>query len=791
VRSSIYLEIKHTLRVLTRSLSYSIPAVCALAIGVGANTAVYSIVHSILLRPLPYHDADNLVQIVRQDGNSEFKVSTSDFEALKHEQDVWDDIALYQRWYVSFTGSAGPEMLRSANISTNFLDLFKVPPALGRTFYADEGQAGREAVAIISDSIWRKRFAADPSVIGRQFLFGAKSYTLVGIAPAGFSFPDTDVWFPITTWQGLTDGDKEIVARLKTRGRLREAQSAAEVVTTRLARHEARRVRTKLKVISLQEYINREVRPLTFLLFATSGFVLLLACTNVSLALISRGIEKGGEIAIRQALGAKARHVVQHVLTESVVIGLLGGALGTMIAWGGFTIFRALLDTSQNAMGPTGLDHQALGFALSISLLAGIIAGLIPAALAAKREIINRIAQLGSYVRPITSKLRIRDVILVFQISAALLLLICTGLMLRSTWALSRVDVGFDFHSALAMWTAPPQSYNQNQVKLFYQQAMEGVRTLPGISEVGITSNGLLFGMHAGIGVLPGSNSAGPTQWVEVRSVSPGLFHAAGMRLVQGRYFDDSDADISSPGQLVVDDTFAQRFWPGQNPVGNIITIPGKPATEWQVIGVVKGTRDISLREEPVPTIYRDYRHDPPHSMCLVIRTTLEPHGYARAIRDRILETDSNAPPSTAITLEELQSEPLRTLQIGSMLLGVFAAMALTLAAIGIYGAVSYTVVQRTHEIGVRIALGANRPMILRLVLGHAVKISLFGLGFGALGTFLLTSVLSGTISYLPHTDMWSYAIGSLVLAAAALTAAYVPARKAAQADPVACLRQE
>lgn len=791
MRSSVYLEIKHTSRVLTRSLSYSIPAVCALAIGVGANIAVYSIVRSILLRPLPYHDAVNLVQIVRQDGNSEFKVSAADFDALKHEQDVWDNIVLYQRWYVSFTGSAGPELLRSANISTNFFDLFKVPPALGRTFYADEGQAGREAVAIISDSIWRKRFAADPSVIGRQFLFGAKSYTLVGIAPEGFSFPDADVWFPLTTWQGLNDGDKEIVARLKTGGSLREAQSAAEVVTTRLSRHEARRVRTKLKVVSLQEYVNREVRPLTFLLFATSGFVLLLACTNVSLALTSRGIERRGEIAIRQALGAKARHVIQHVLTESVVISLLGGSLGTMIAWGGFTIFCALMDISQNPISPMGLDRQALGFALAISCLAGVIAGLIPAALAAKREIINRIGQVGSYVRPITSKLRIRDVILVFQISAALLLLICTGLMLRRTWALSRVDVGFDFHSALVMWTAPPQSYNQNQVKLFYQQAIDGVRTLPGISEVGITSNGLLFGMHAGIGVLLGSNSAGPAQWVEVRSVSPGLFRAAGMRLVQGRYFDDANADSSSPGQLVVDDTFAQRFWPGQNPVGNIITIPGQPATEWQVIGVVKGTRDISLREEPVPTIYRDYRHDPPHSMCLVVRTTLEPHGYARVIRNRILETDSNAPPSPAITLEDLQSEPLRTLQVGSMLLGVFASMALTLAAIGIYGAVSYTVVQRTHEIGVRIALGANRPLILRLVLGHAVKISLFGLGFGILGAFLLTSVLSGRISHLPRTDIWSYALGSLVLAATALVAAYVPARKAAQADPIACLRQE
>jgi putative ABC transport system permease protein len=791
VRNSGYLEIKHTLRILTRNLSYSIPAVCALAIGIGANAAVYSVVQSILLRPLPYRNADRLVQIVRQEGSSEFKVSALDFESLKHEQDIWDKMALYQRWYVSFNGSAGPEMLRSANVSTNFFDLFEVPPAFGRTFYPDENQPGKESVAIISDSIWRKRFAADPSVIGKQLLFGANSYTLVGIAPEGFSFPDTDIWFPLVVRQGLMDGDKEIVARLKARNSLREAQSAAEVVTRRLSRQEARRVRTKLKVVSLQEYLNRELRPLTFLLFATSGFVLLLACTNVSLVLISRGVVKGGEIAIRQALGAKARHVVQHVLTESVVIGILGGALGTIIAWGGIKVFRRLIDAPQDVVGPTGLDYHALVFALAISLLAGIIAGMLPAALGAKREIITRLTQLGSYVRPVTSKLRIRDVILVFQISAALLLLICTGLMLRSTWALSRVDVGFDFHSALVMWTAPPQSYNQRQVKLFYQQVLERVRAFPGVSEVGVTNNGFFVGIHAGTGVVAGSNPADPSQWVEVRSVSPGLFRAAGMHLVQGRYFDDSDASISSPGKLVIDDTFAQHFWPGQEALGKMILIPGKPATEWQVVGVVQGTRDISLKEEPVPTIYRDYRLDVPRSMCLIVRTTLEPRGYARAVRDRILETDSNTPPSPAITLEDLQSEPLKALRIGSMLLGAFAVMALALAAVGIYGAVSYTVVQRIHEIGVRIALGADRPTIVRLVLGYAIKISLFGLAFGALGTFLLTSMLSGTISYLPRTDMWSYVIGALLLSAAALTAAYVPARKAAQADPVACLRQE
>jgi putative ABC transport system permease protein len=791
VRNSGYLEIKHTLRVLARNLSYSIPAVCALAIGIGANAAVYSVVQSTLLRPLPYRNADRLVHIVRQEGSSEFKVSALDFESLKYERDIWDEMALYQRWYVSFSGNAGQEMLRSANVSTNFFDVFEVPPAFGRTFYTDESRAGNEFVAVISDSFWRKRFAADPSIIGKQLLFGANSYTLVGITPAGFSFPDTDVWFPLVVRQGLIDGDKEIVARLKIRNSLREAQSAAEVVTRRLSRQEVRRVRTQLKVVYLQEYLNREMHPLTFLLFATSGFILLLACTNVSLVLISRGVVKGGEIAIRQALGAKARHVVQHVLTESVVIGLLGGALGTIIAWGGIKIFQGLIDAPQTVLGPTGLHYQVLVFALAISLLAGIVAGMIPAVLGAKRGIITRLAQLGSYVRPVTSKLRIRDVILVFQISAALLFLICTGLMLRSTWALSRVDVGFDFHSALVMWTAPPQSYNQRQVKLFYQQIIERIRALPGVSEVGVTNNGFFFGIHAGTGVVAGSNPTDPSQWVEVRSVSPGLFQAAGMRLVQGRYFNDLDDGISSPGKLVIDDTSAQRFWPGQNAVGKMIFIPGKPATEWQVIGVVQGTRDISLKEEPVPTIYRDYRLNVPHSMCLIVRTTLAPRGYADAVRDRILETDSNTPPSPAMTLEDLQSEPLKALQIGSILLGVFAATALALAAIGIYGAVSYTVVQRRHEIGVRIAFGADRPTIVKLVLGYAIKISLFGLGFGVFGTFLLTRMLSGAISYLSQTDAWSYAVGALVLSATALTAAYVPARKAAQADPAACLRQE
>ncbi len=791
MRGFSYLEMKHALRVLARNLSYSIPAVLALALGIGANTAIYSIVHGVLLRPLPYRDAGQLVQIVRHDGNSEFKISASDFDALQHEPSLWDQVVLYQRWSVSFNGSGEPEMLRSANVSPNFFDLFEVPPAFGRLFYPDEGIPGKQFVAIISDSIWRKRFAADPNVIGKQFMFGAKSYTLVGIAPPNFSFPNADVWFPLVATDGLTNRDKEIVARLKAGISLREAQSAANVVTARLAEHEAKEPWKKLKVISLQEYLNREVRPSTFLLFATSGFVLLLACTNVSLALISRGMEKSGEIAVRQALGAKPWHVIQHVLTESVVISLLGGALGAGIAAGGIRLFLGLVGTAQDGIGPIQMSRQSLVFTLALSLLTGILAGLVPAIASAKQGIVNRLAQVGSYIRPAAGKLRIRDFILGFQIAAALALLICTSLMLRSLVALSRTDVGFDFHPALVMWTAPPQSYSQDQVKLFYRQVLDGVQALPGVSSAGVTNNGFFFGIHTGIGVVPGPGAAGPSQTVEGRSVNSGLFQAAGMTLKQGRYFDDADAGMSSPGKLVVDETFARRFWPGQDALGKVVTIPGKPVTEWQVIGVVQSTRDISLREEPVPTIYWDYRHDPPHSMCLVVRTALAPRNYARAVRERILAIDGNTPPSPAMTLEELQAGPLKALQIGSMLLGGFATIALALAAVGIYGAVSYTVVQRTHEIGVRVALGANPSSILELVMRHAAKISVFGVGFGVLGTFLLTGILSGITSYLSRSDALSYLIASVLLAATALVAAYIPARKAAQVDPMTSLRRE
>lgn len=790
MRTSSYLEIKQALRALARSFSYSIPAVCVLALGIGANTSIYSIVHGVILRPLPYRDANQLVQIVRQQGESEFKVSGSDFEALKQGRLLWNQIAVYQRWSVSFNGNAGPEILRSANVSPNLFDLFQVPPAAGRAFYPDEDQPGRESVAVISDAVWRKHFAADPGIIGKIFLFGAKPYTLIGVAAPGFSFPDADVWFPLTTTDNSSNADKEIVARLNPGVSVRQAQSAADVVAIRVAEKKWKGEQKNLRVISLQEYSNREVRPLTFLLFATSGFILLLACTNVSLSLISSAIEKGGDIAIRQALGARPRHVVQHILTESLVISLLGGFLGVLIAFGGIQTFLNLSGGSQND-NPIRLDLHVLAFTVSISLISGILAGLIPALLSAKQEILSRLGQIGTYSRPAARKLRFRDVILGFQISAALLLLICTVVMLRSTWALSRIDVGFDFHSALVMWTAPPQSYSQGQVKLFYQQVLEGVQALPGVSEAGLTNNGFFFGTHAGGAVIPRTNHGGLSQWVEIRNVSPRLFRAAGMRLLEGRSFDDNDAAISSPGKLVVDETFAQRFWPGQDVLGKMVTIPGNPATEWQIVGVVQGTRDISLREEPVPTVYRDYRNAPSHSMCLVVKTTMYPQVYVHTLRERILSLDANTPPTPAVTLEDLQAKPLEALHASVVLLTIFAAIAVILAAIGIYGAVSYTVIQRTHEIGVRIAMGANRLKVLQLVTGHAIKVTLAGLLLGFLGTFIVTGILSGTISYISRADILSCLFGSVVLVAAAVGAAYIPAQKATQVDPVRCLRRE
>lgn len=790
MRSSSYLEIRQALRVLTKSLSFSVPAVIALAIGIGANVAAYSIVYSILVRPLPYRNANRLVHIARAEGSAEFKVSALDFEILRVQQGIWEDMALYQQWYVSFNGSAGPEMLRSANVSTNFFDVFEVPPALGRSFYPEEDQAGREMVAVISDSTWRKRFAGDANIVGKQFTFGAKSYSIVGVAPEKFSFPEADIWFPLLKKQGSTDGDKDIIARIVAGRRISEARAATEVAGKRLSSTEGVRLRSRFSVVPLQEYLNREVHSLAFLLFATSGFVLLLACTNVSLALISRSIARTGEIAVRQALGARAHHLMQHVLTESIVIGLLGGALGTATAWGVTGIIRATMGQAVEGIN-IGLNHETVIFALLISLLAGTIAGLLPAALSTRREIFRRLAQVGSTVQPATGKLRVRDIMLAFQISAALCLLICTALMLHSIRILSRVDVGFDFHQVLVSWTVPPPSYTQDQVKLLYRQALEAVQAIPGVKEAGVTNNGFFFGIHAGAGVVPAANVASASRWVEVRSVSPGLFQAAGMRLIQGRYFSDADAAIPSPGKLVVDETFAQRFWPGQNALGKMVTIPGKPATDWQVIGVITATRDISLRDEPVPTIYRDYRQDNVRSMCLVIRAALDQHSLAKMMRERIASIDSNTPPSPVLMLEDLQAGPLQTARIEGLVLGFFAAIALALAATGIYGAVSYVVVQRTREIGVRIALGADRSKILRLTTAHAMKITFAGLACGIVGTFLLTGMLSGNISYFVRPDTVSYLAASLLLATTAFIAAYIPARKAIELDPMICLRCE
>jgi putative ABC transport system permease protein len=806
-------DMRYAVRTLLRQLGFAAVAVLTLALGIGANTAIFSVIDAALLRPPPYREPERLVHLWEAKRSRDFEqreASYPDFLDWRAQgSEVFEGLAGYTARPFTLTEAGEATRTRGAAVTANFFELLGANAAAGRTFVGGEDGLEGKRVAVISHGLWRRRFGGDPGVVGRAVTLDGQAYTVVGVLPADFNFAllgDTEVWTPLTPPPAVAARRYQhwvkVIGRLKQGVTLEGAQAHLATVASRIERDDpGAHAGVSLRAVPLQEEFVGSVRPVLFVLLGAVGFVLLIACTNVANLLLARAAARQKEVAIRTALGASRWRVVRQLLTESVLLSLAGGAAGLVLALWGVDALVALIPASQLMQMPylqsLSLSREVLLFATGLSLLTGVLFGLTPALSASRADLQGALKEGG---RSTVSRggRRLRDLLVVAEVALALVLLVGAGLLLKSLVTMLRVDPGFDPRGLLTLRVAlPPARYKEgDQATRFYEEALRRVSTVPGVRGAALTSNLPLAG-DGGTGtpqIVGRSTPDSELTEAHLRTVSANYFEVLGVPLVKGRSFSERD-DAKAPPVLLVNKTFAERVFPGEDPLGRRVTFKFTGDTQYEIAGVVGDEKVTTLDARTTPVIYFHSRQDSSFdSAALVLRTdAADPLTLAAAVRGEVRALDPEVPVYAVQTLEQLVAGSRSTFvrRYPAYLTGVFACVALLLALVGIYGVVSYSVAQRTHEIAVRVALGARTRDVLRLVLGHGLLLALGGIALGALGALALTRLISGLLFGVSAADPTVYGLVALLLAAVALLACLVPARRATKVDPIVALRYE
>ncbi len=808
MEEEMFQDIRFGARMLMRKPGFTLVAVMTLALGIGANTAIFSVVNSVLLRPLPYPAPERLVVIQEYNARGPAQVTPANFLDWREQNNVFEHLAAISTRRANLTSEGGdPQRVYLAVTSTNFFDALGVRPLHGRTFLPSEEQEGHESVAVIGHGLWQRRFGSDPRLVGRQVSIDGTNHTVIGVMPAGVQYPtDTDLWVSprrivpeadidlgdITRIRGF--GILAVVARLREGVTLEQAQAEMDVITARLREQYPETNNNRFdRVIALHESVVGDVRPVLLILFGAVGCVLLIACANVANLLLARSSSRRKEIAIRTALGASRWRITRQLLTESVLLALLGGAAGLLIALFCLDLLTGLAASYVPRMEEVGLDRLVLVFTLVVSILTGIIFGLVPA-LQTSKVGLNESLKEGS--RGTSARGRLRGALVVAEVALSLMLLISAGLLFRSFIILQAVKPGFDPRNVLTLKVAPTgENYRDaRSQRAFYAEVIGRVRELAGVQSVGAIntlplSKGAVNGYNVeGRPLLPPDKMSGANR----RNISPDYFHAMDIPLLKGREFTERD-DADAPGAIIINESLARREFPDEDPLGKRLAFGsrnGQPV--WlEIVGVVNDVRSLELNAEPVPEAYTSYLQHQVAEMTLVIRSGGDPAGIASAVQSVVGEVDKNQPVSSVRTLEQVISEATTRPRFNTLLLAVFSGVALLLAAAGIYGVMAYVVAQRTHEIGVRMALGARPRDVFKLIMSRGALLTLAGLGLGLLGAFTTTRVLSGLLYGISPTDPLTFGSVVALLAGVALLASYIPARRATKVDPMVALRYE
>lgn len=809
-------DLKHSWRVLLKNPGFAAVAVVVLALGIGANSAIFSVVDAALLRPLPFRNATQLVQIWHVPpaksfpGSTRFSVSPANYLDWAHENHVFQKTAIYG--YASFDLMVGdkPESVPAGAVESSFFSVYGVRPILGRGFLPEEDQAGHGNVVVLGYDFWRTHFGSNPKIVGQRITLNAASYTVVGVMEPGFRRPD---WAKIWTPLAWTQKDRSIrglhnylvVARLRPGVSLKQAQTEMDIVSERLQQeYPADDKGWGAVVIPLREEMIGDVRPALLVLLGAVAFVLLIACANISNLVLARTIARRKEMAIRAALGASRSRIVQHVLAEAVTLSVLGGALGLVIAGRGVAFLSALLAGQLPHSIEIRLDGWVLGFTLVISVLTGILAGLLPAWRFSQINLENALRQGLGKTDSDSGGQRSISALVISEIALCLMLLIGAGLMMRSLANLRNVNPGLDTHNVLTMTiSVPPKKFpSPLQENTFFERVLARVRALPGIeSAAAIDSLPLGNGGSTEPVAIAGRPDAAMADQPEVavRVITPDYLRTMRIPLLRGR--DLSEADTAESQHVVlISESMAKRFWPGQDPIGRRLTLTFFPQYVREVAGVVGDVKQNGLDvAQPVATIYFPVAQlSPPvpgtwtsFPLSLVVRTSAAAGSSREEVIRAVHAVDASAPVLDVITMDDLLADSLSQRRLNMQLLVGFAGLALVLAATGIYSVLSYGVRRRVREIGIRMALGARMAQVLRMIVLQGLRMTLIGLALGIAAAIALGRVLATLLFGVSATDTITYAAVSLLLDGVALLASIIPAYRAARVDPIRTLREE
>jgi len=803
-------DVLYALRQLRKGPGFAAVAVITLALGIGANTAIFSVVNAVLLRPLPYKDDGRLVVVLHNGHNPVAPANFADWQSQNHS---FESMGAAESWSPNLTSTDNPENLAGLRMTAEILPMLGVQPLLGRVFLPEEQQAGKDQEVVLSYSLWQNHFAGDANVLGRTVALNGNRYTIVGVMPKEFQFApfwatEATIWAPLALGDRIDSRDGNslrVFARLKPEVTLEQAQAEMAGIADRLDQQYPGTNRN-VQVVSLREKVVGNIRPALLVLLGAVGFVLLIGCANVAHMFLARSAARQREIAVRAALGAMRWRVLRQYLIESLLIALMGGVCGLLLAEWGTRVLIALGPEQIPRLATVAVDQQVLLFVLAVSLITGLVFGILPAWRASAANVSDALKEGERGTSEGIRRNRLRSLLVSSEFAFAVILLAGAGLMIRTFVAVQNIDPGFDPHNVLTMMVRilGTEQATSGHTAPFYQQVLQKISAIPGVQSVSAINHLPLAGDQWGFPFHVQGRPVerpGESPFATFRAVFPGYFRTMSIPVLNGRDINQGD-NSSVPDVVVINDYMARRYWPGENAVGKRITFddPQNNPSWVTVVGVVKNTvrsNWVNPAEEELFVPYlqsKNYLQNPsgPFAyLTLVVRTTGDPASLATEVQAAIHSIDRNVPISELQTMEQVVTKATGESRFYLTLLGAFAGVALVLAAVGIYGVMSYSVSRRIHEIGIRMALGAQREHVLRLVVWHGVTLAIAGIAVGLAGALALTRLMSGLLYGTKPADPATFVAAVLVLGLVAIVSSYIPARRAAKVEPMVALRYE
>jgi putative ABC transport system permease protein len=809
--NTLWQDLQYALRLFWKKPGFTVIAVLTLGLGIGANTAVFSVVNTFLLQPLPYHEPDSLIRVQRSSDKAEYQsvYSYPVFRDVREQSQSFENVAAFAYSRITLEGSDGPEMVFGSTVTSDFFSVLGVAPMMGRAFLPGEDEPNKPKLVILSYGLWQRRFGADPEIIGQTINSNKQTFEIVGVMSPDFKFdllpeiPEVEFWTPLNPTAGAMEhlglNWLQIVARLKPESTITQTRTELEVIADQI-RQKAGQSTAKGKLtdnfalgaITLREFFVGDAQKPLLVLLGAVGFVLLISCVNVANLLLAHGVGRQKEIAIRAVLGANRRRLVWQMLTESLLLSLAGGALGLLLVMWSLKLIAWLTPKWMTRMEDITLDQKVFLFTLAASLFTGILFGLLPSLHASKPDLQTTLKQSATTASVAMSGFR--SFLVISEVALAVILLIGGGLMINSFIRLTNIDVGFKSENVLSMEMRMLSRTKEPEQGAFIHEVVERVKGLPGVKDVAFidslpTEGGSTIS-NSRSKLIEGAVAGDLDSQITIAPLyaTPEYFRTMGITLIRGRLFTDADSTDSQP-VVVISERLAQTAWPGEDPIGKRLLWNWKKDQKPIVIGLVADVRQYN--KEPLPILYAPFDQSPDSHGFLAISASTDPSNLTPSIRNQILETDPRVVVDNVMMMDERLGNLVAQPRFYAVLMGWFGTMGMLLSVIGLYGVISYSVNQRTHEVGIRLALGAKRSDILKLVVGQGLVLATIGIALGLAGAFGLSRLLSTLLFGVTPTDPTTYLVVSFLLLATALLACYLPARRATRVDPLVALRYE